>query len=145
MKKQPAVVFYIKKVFLKISKTSQVNTVLECIIFNKGPGLRSLWKMRLQLIFSCWFCEILKKFSSDRLLLFMKGTKNCLYCKESCMYSKKERLWLTKFAITRTKNWFFSISMIFLKSALRMRLSKSSFMHMSAAVVTWRVKNTFLD
>ena len=95
MKKQPAVVFYIKKVFLKISKTSLVNTVLECIIFNKGPGLRSLWKMRLQLIFSCWFCEILKKFSSDRLLLFMKGTKNCLYCKSLvCIVKKKDFGWL---------------------------------------------------
>ena len=37
-------------------------------------------------IFSCSFCEIFIYFSSERLLLSMKGTKNCLYCGESCKY-----------------------------------------------------------
>ena len=53
--------------------------------------------------FSCSFCEILYFiiFSSERLLLSMKGTKNCLFCRGSCKYGsavKKERLYLIKFS-----------------------------------------------
>ena len=36
--------------------------------------------------FFCSFCETFINFSPQRLLLSMKGTKNCLYCRESCKY-----------------------------------------------------------
>ena len=37
-------------------------------------------------VFSCSFCEMFINFSSQQLPLFMKGTKNCLNCRESSKY-----------------------------------------------------------
>ena len=37
-------------------------------------------------VFSCSFCEMLIDFFSQQLSLSMKGTKNCLYCRESSKY-----------------------------------------------------------
>ena len=74
-------------------------------------------------------------FSSKRLLLSMKGTKNCLYCRESCKYDsavKKKDFKL----INLVKINSFIASKIFLQSALRRQLSISSFIYMSEAVVT---------
>ena len=36
--------------------------------------------------FSCSFCEIFINISSQQLPLSLKGTKNCLYCRESTKY-----------------------------------------------------------
>ena len=86
-------------------------------------------------VFSCSFCEIFYIFSSKRLLLSMKGTKNCLYCRECCKYDsavKKKDLEL----INLVKINSFIASKIFLQSALRRQLSISSFIYMSEAVVT---------
>ena len=51
LQEQPLEVLYIKKVFLKVSQTSQENTCCTCNFISKEA---------MALMFSCEFCEIVK-------------------------------------------------------------------------------------
>ena len=147
MKKEPPVMFYKKSVLKYFTKFPGKRLCLNALfLISSRPEVFMKRETPTQ-VFSSWFYEIFKN-SSGRLLLSMKETKNCLCCRDSCKYDstvKNKDLLLTKLGTMIVKINAVIASTIFLQSALRRQLSITCFIHMSAAVVTWRVQNTFLD
>ena len=87
------------------------------------------------------------KNTSGWLLLSTKGAINCLCHRGSSRYGSivKKRSFLTKFSTMIVKIFAFSVSIIFLQSALR-SINFTSFIHRSTVtVVTWKYFLSFFS
>ena len=74
-------------------------------------------------VFSRSFCEMFINFSSQQLPLSMKGTKNCLYCRESSKYGTTVKMIVTMIVKINAS----TASIISLQSALGRQLSVLSY------------------
>ena len=88
MKKQPKVVFYKKGVLKNFKKFTEKHLCWNVLFLIKLQAWSLYEKRDFFPVGSLnRFCSV--SFSSVRLLLSMKRTKNCLYCSQSCKYDRK--------------------------------------------------------